>query len=61
MERIRTLIRRETMGRYIDVDKLLEDLQSGKCESDILMAVRQAIVDEILRLAEEGDTQCSDT
>ena len=49
------------MGRYIDVDKLLEDLQSGKCESDILMAVRQAIVDEILRLAEEGDTQCSDT
>lgn len=38
------------MSNYIDADILLDDLLEGRCESDILQKVRQAIIDEVIGL-----------
>lgn len=39
-----------SMSNYIDTDILLDDLLEGRCESDILQKVRQAIIDEVIGL-----------
>lgn len=48
------------MSKYIDADIILDDLQDGRCESDILLAVRQAIVNEITGLLSIDIVQCKD-